>query len=216
MEEAQMKFTNMRRPSMLPWQILIPLTFGLLLSGCTAVTSLRPPYEEKDLVTQPNLAGTWDEDKDACSDAIEVNIVALPASKSYELSVTGTDEPTKSWMWKYDLNLARLKDSFLADVVLDSLTSPKGEEIRSNDTLGGVTPHFFARIWIEGDHLRLAAPDGDSVETVVESRQANVQLQRISGYLILTGDTPEIRDFLTKYSEQIFPASRSCSFTRRK
>lgn len=213
-----MKFTETRRLSMWPRQILLPLTLGLLLSGCTAVTSLQPPYEEKDLVTQPNLVGTWDEDKNACSgsDTIEgIKVVARPASNSYELTVAGSDDAEKGWVRKDDLHLSRLKDSFLADVVLDTLTSPKGEEIRGDDVLG-VNTHFFARIWIEGDHIRLTLPDDDSLEAAAESRQANVQLQRISGYLILTSDTPEIRDFLTKYSEQIFPASRSCGFTRRK
>jgi len=84
-EEAPIKFTRiLGRTTMRFPKIVHALTFGLLLSGCTAVTSLQPPYAGKDLVTEPNFAGTWDSDKGECSDdpIKGLQVEALANSKS--------------------------------------------------------------------------------------------------------------------------------------
>jgi uncharacterized protein YceK len=215
-----MNFIDAKRTSGQFRNFFISLILGLLLSGCTAVTSLQPPYEEKDVVTQPTLTGTWDEDKDqdidGCRDAMEgLNVEALPvpASNSYALSMH--DESKKGWVWKYDLNLVRLKDSLFVDVVFDNLTTIGGEQITSND-LPPIPTHLFARMWINGDHLRLTAPEAGPLEDIVGKKQAKAPLQKIDDYIILTRNTPEIRDFLTEYADQIFPKSDSCGFTRRQ
>jgi len=118
---------------------------------------------------------------------------------------------------KYDVRLFRLKDFLFADAVIDSLTVTNGEEIRSDD-LPALSTHIFARIWIEGEHVRLTFPDAGPLKLAIGGQTAKIQLQEIRDYLILTGDTEEIQDFLAKHADDkgIFPEGGSCSFTRRK
>ncbi len=195
-------------------KVLFAATLGLLLSGCTAVTSLQPPFTDKDIVSEPSLVGTWDQDKDDCAGdnpTKAVKVETAPGSKAYRLTVPYQD-PRKNWVGEYDLHLVRLKDFLFADIVFSNLTV-NGEEVRDHD-LPTLSTHFFARIWIEGDHLRLAAPDGGALKEAIDGHQVN--FQQISDMIVFTGDTSEIQNFLLKYGDnkQIFPDS--CGFTRRK
>ncbi len=122
-------------------KVLFAATFGLLLAGCTAVTSLRPPFTDKDIVSEPSLVGTWDQDKDDCAGdnpTKGVKVEASPGSKAYRLTV-----PSQDPRQEYELlHLVRL--ILFADTVFDRLTV-NGVEVAADD-LSTLFTHFFARI----------------------------------------------------------------------
>lgn len=169
-------------------KILVTLGCVLLLASCGPVCSLHPLYTGTELVSEPALVGTWAEGE---SDTGKW-IFEKSAENVYKLTNKDGDK-TK---FESEVHLVRLGKFTFLDASFFPDASFKEQEFKGVFLL---PVHYFARIRIEGDVLRLAIfADGSLPEAFVEKRLRHLEL---GGATVLTVSTRELQRFVLKHAE---------------
>ncbi len=180
-------------------KILILFGIVIFLTGC--VPSLHPLFTDKDLVFDQALVGTWvDEDGK--------NIWEFKKSEenSYELVYTENESPAK-----FEAHLVKLEKFLFLDLF------PKEPEIKNGFYKGHlIRAHSFARIWMEGDSLHLAALDSDWLKDMIDKKKVKIGHDWIDQGIILTEQTKDLQKFAVKYAEDSKAFSNRSELHRQK
>lgn len=180
---------------------LITLTFIFLTLG-SCIPSLHPLYFEKDLITNENMVGTWNEDA-------SLNTWVFYRSdnkKSYTLRFlekenNNVDDGTPGVLGIFEINLFKLGDeSFLDFFPGENKIMEQG--INSLMEFHLLPVHTFAKIEISNDTLLIYQFDVTRLEELLDEGKIRIRHEIRRNDLILTAKTEELQEFFIKYSKE--------------
>lgn len=64
-----------------------------------------------------------------------------------------------------------------------------------------IPAHTFARVWIEGDVLRIAPMNPQWLEELISEKKARIAHERIEDTIVLTASTKKLQRFILQYAE---------------
>src|SRR5262245_47317378 len=127
-------FRIRRRQEMRSTKWIIPLLMAISLTACDDVVALHPLYDERSLVLDPSLNGSW-------------------TSSDHE---TWTFQPLSGQTWKLSIT-DKDSETLEFDAALVELSGFHFLDLSSRDTGFTAAPaHIFAKIRIEQDTLHVA------------------------------------------------------------
>jgi hypothetical protein len=159
----------------------------LLVTGACLPVSLSPLYTEEQLVTLPEIVGTWGSDDDRAGQMV----VTREPDRAYRVVFSeGEDPPVR-----FEVHLVRIDDNLYWDMVPDS------EELEDNTyELYLVPAHGFARVSLEAETLRLDYLDLDWIREQADEGRAPAHVVLDDDRFVLTAPTPELQEFFEQYA----------------
>ncbi len=182
-------------------QILTGIGVAIALAGCEPVQSLNPFYEDKDVVFDSCLVGTWTINGHGESEKMELTFApSVTDADAYDVALSiRSDKPDedkpKEGSVTFTGHLFQAGDSRFLDLYPLKYTAKWGSGTISFDTtdnLFGVPTHTVYRVKQGADNLRLAWLDDDNVKSFTEKNNLPVAF-RGSSYLVLTGKTEDLK-----------------------
>ncbi|MEK7404375.1 MAG: hypothetical protein AAB225_04645 [Acidobacteriota bacterium] len=170
-------------------KMLVVAGIMMLLAACS-VRSLHPLYEDKDLVFEPGLLGTWAE-KDS-----ETWTFGRSGVNAYELVCTEEGKVTG----RLDARLVRLGKHLFLDLY------PK--DVDESFT---VPAHVFVKVRIEGDVLHVAILDPGWLRDALAQGKVRIPHVRLKpDDVLLTASTAELQGFVREHAEdeKAFPPAK--------
>lgn len=161
----------------------------LIVAGC--VPSWNPFYTEKDLVSDPALAGTW-RPSEAKENSQEIWVFTKAGDKLYQLEQT--DEEGRKAI--FEARLFKLKDHLFLDLYL---TQVAGDEMKVNAWAGIslVPAHLLLKVEQLGPGLKLAAMNPGWIKTHLKQHPEALAHRVVSdGSIVLAAGTGELQKFL--------------------
>ena len=154
-------------------KLLPVVACGLSLAGCTRVLSLHQVAPDKPVPVEPALAGVWTDDEAKAFYKIEVDEAA------YTITYSSPDVKVP----------VKLRGQLLAagDPVLLDLVS-------ADENAFSLNCHAVARVWLEGDRLRVAFLDSEWLEN--EARQALPSTKVKDGQTLILAPGAAVRAFM--------------------
>ena len=175
----------MKRKASFPAIIVI-----LFVLGC--IRSLHPLYEEKNLIFDPQLEGSW--------------FSAEPSEKwvfDYEKEgrfyrLTYTDEKGKSGTFK--AHFFKLGEStYFLD--FSPVVPDKNQELNGMYQYHLMGIHTFARVVQILPELQLQFPDVSWLQRSLDSNSVDIPHDMVNSSLLLTGSTEELQNFFLSHAE---------------
>lgn len=171
-------------------KILLPLlALAVLIAAC--VPSVNPFYTNKDVVTDPRLAGSWLEDEDKDSPATW----KFEATTNNAYAVAVTEDNDKSG--KFEGHLFKLGAEFFLD-----LTPTECNYATNQAGIVGVAMipgHLLVRVKFAEKKLNLALCDPDWIKKFLEKNPSALAHRVVDGSVILTAETGALQKFVLKY-----------------
>jgi hypothetical protein len=190
---------------------LVLLAASFLLGGCAA--SLHPVAPEKDRVFDPSLLGKWMETKEV-GETTEF-LVEKEEPDGYRMSFV---HPGKTLKVAYSVRVFRLGGALFYDATFSNVTL-KDEMLDAAD-LGVYRDHFFGKVWIGPDEIRVRMLNEDWLEKALDSKKVMLRYEKGDSYsgiiTLLTGPPEEIRAFMQKYADDKDAFSMAAVYHRQK
>jgi len=169
----------------------------ILSLGCPA-RSIFPLFEEKDLVFNPTLIGTW-------VNARQETMTFERAGETRAYNVTLRDP--KGDTARYRVEWGQIGKIWF----LDSYPMLREEGA------GHILPvHMFHKVWVRGDTLELASLEGDWLGAMADSNKLTIPYVRREGEVILTASTKELQTFLFGCAEHPKAFGKPGQYVRSK
>jgi hypothetical protein len=184
---------------------LLPVLLAVALtSACVPLASLHPLWDESHQVALPALAGLW-VGEDA-SDTLKFTAAEKGAYKATYCSKDGMSE--------YEVHAVAIHGKYFLDFYPDSEALEK--RLAGESYLPVIPMHFFGRLVLDGDSLKLALLDDEAVQKKVGKGELNVPLQRYDDGILLTADTSAIQELVAKFAEGDDLWGETATFTRAR
>lgn len=167
-------------------QVAGVLVLGIAAGAC--VQSVTPLYTDDTLVAEPALVGTW------VGESGDVLVVTPRDSLSYRLALVDQDGDASLWVG----HVTTLGARRWLDVEPEALPEQWTEEYRASF----LPTHQFFVLQLTSNVLRSASLAYDSLQATLDRDPAAVAHLMIAGDLVLTADTPALREFLATFAER--------------
>jgi len=172
---------------------LLPLVaIAMLIAAC--VPSVNPFFFEKDVVTDTNLLGSWQEaDK---KDHPETWVFETATSNSY--TATYTEEPGKTG--KFEAHFFKLGETTFLD-----LTPSECNYATNQADLVGISMipgHLLLRAKLSEDKLTVATIDPEWLEKFLTNNPNAIAHRIDHDEIILTAETGALQKFILKHLAQ--------------
>ena len=175
----------------------------LLLHGCF-IKSLHPFFQEKNVVFDPELVGTWMD-----QDSSKWNIVQMPMSKGFlqgdtvDNSYLMSFEDQKGNITWYDTHLFELEGERYLDFF------PLLEEIMDDNlAINSIIPsHSLAKLMVKDhDHIKVEFFNEEWLHDLMQKNRVKIAHEKINmskDYkpYVLTASTEELQKFIIKYHD---------------
>lgn len=163
---------------------MFALASGLLLTGCV-VTSVHPFYSRKDVSFEPSLVGQWTN-----TQSNESWSFAKQESDAYHLIYVSDGKTNLATAHFFKLNSQSFLDFVSADSECEVLPPP-------------VPSHLLLRVTKISPTLRLAPLNHDWLKGLIEKNPKILHHEWVDGKaddgrVVLTGETEELQQFLSK------------------
>jgi hypothetical protein len=195
--------------SRVPW-IVDVLFIAVLLAGCEPVQSLNAFYEDKDVIFDSSLAGTWKVKGDGESEQMELSFAqSVRDADAYDVALSihsdkpGEDKPQEGSV-TFSGHLFQAGDSKYLDLYPVKYTAKWGSRTISfdaKDNLFGAPAHTVYLVRQEGNELRLAFLDDDYVKAFVEKNDLPLTV-RDSKNFVLSGKSEDLKAGLLMRAEK--------------
>jgi hypothetical protein len=178
------------------------IVLGLLLTLAGCVPSLHPLYNEKDVVAEPGIVGTWTQEngKDTWT---------FQKSEEDHYKVVYTESGQSG---KFEVHLVKLGKFLFADFY------PEEPEIGNGFYRGHLLPvHTFARVRLEGDKLQLSMLDPDWLKEMIQQKKVRIPHEVLNDEdFVLTAATEELQKLVQTYAEDPKAFSNDSAWLRKK
>jgi len=184
------------------------LAVATALAGCEPVQSLYPFFGTKDVIFEPQLVGQWIEVKRSGNWTLNV---ARADEKSNEYVVRhgySEDSPAegdaKAAEFTFEGHLFRVDGAAYLDLLPQKYWAKPSSDILNGEVGSGLftaPTHTVYRVWIDGDHLRLAYLDDDRVRQFVSEKNLKAATESPAQFL-LTGSTQELQSEILALAER--------------
>jgi hypothetical protein len=204
--------------------LIVFLAMVVCVSGCVfVVNSLQPFYTERDVILEPALIGSWEQQPEKGEQAAEKSPVIWAFKKSeeaaendaasYELKMSQGDR----WA-TFSVHLAKLgEDRFLdlypEDICPQALGEKPGDTTTDGDGSEGgfvllsfflhfAPTHTVSRIHLLGDELKIAQLNADWLAEKAGEKPPSLPHVDREGALTLTASPEQLRAFLLKHASE--------------
>jgi hypothetical protein len=174
---------------------------ALAMTGCYA-PSLEPLYTDKEMVTDPGLAGNWQEKDDTDS----FTILDLGAGKYRFTSIEKDKAPDL-----FVLRLVQLGDYRFYDLFPEG--EPSGSDFRQEHF---VAVHSFGRVLREGDTVRMASLNEDWLKEALAANPALLAHHRDGDKLLILAPTKDLQKFALAHAAHPKAFENWGTWTRKK
>jgi hypothetical protein len=169
-------------------RLLAVIIAAVFFTGCI-VQSLNPLFDEKDLVSYSDIAGSWTQEGEG------KGIWKFePDGKRYKLTHTDDEKHTATLI----ASIGRIGTNIFMDTWLED--DDGGKSLNQFGAVHLVQVHSFMKVTKDGDTLRLTMMDLDWLDkTLKENPKLLPHVMRKNGP-ILTASTEELQKFVAKHA----------------
>ena len=169
------------------WFALAGIVLLMFAAGC--VPSLHPLYTEEDLVYEPNLVGTW-EDEDS-----ETWTFTKSSEKEYNLATVENNGRKGSFI----VHLVKVKGRLFLDLYPEE---PVFKENMGDFYEGHLLKvHTFMRIEQIQPTLRIAPLDSDWIRAYLKKHPKEIRHEKVDDGILLTAQPKALQSFLIKHEK---------------
>ena len=156
--------------------LILIAAMGALLTGCL-VPSLHPLYLENDIITRPEIVGTWTGQDDGTTWIFEKE-----PDSSYSLAYVDSEEADTSW---FIIHLVQF------DSVLFMDAYPNPSEILTDAYKSHlIAAHSFSKVQIDSEGLTISVIDADWLHKEIDSGRVHIAHEQLGpDDLVLTAAT---------------------------
>ena len=212
----------------LRWMVLVLmlLGLGLALAGCEPAQSVYPFVDPAQATLEPRLVGQWKEIDPPASDEHWLLEIKHPdeTSSQYVLRYgfadgggTTSDFSAGEYVFEgYVFAVARMQ--YLDLLTKEFRAKPKQEvmDFQVDSGLFTSPTHTVYRMWLEGDHLKLAYLDDECVERFLKDANLKLGTTGLPRFL-LTAPTEELQGkILAEAEEASLLDSEGLEFVRQE
>jgi hypothetical protein len=175
----------------------------LFLAGCGPAMSLFPLYHDSDIVAVDSMVGEWTQQelkdesqknslgKEGCCWKIEPG-----DGGSYNMSFPlGKGNSHKL---RVAIRVLKLDGKLFVDVAPQDIDPEKDKS--TDVTFPSVPAHFFGRIWIEKDHIKMKLLEQDWLREAILKKQVRLDYVYPKDFL-LTANTDDLQHFAILFAE---------------
>ena len=183
----------------------LPLFLTIALAGCVPVMSLHPLYEDKNIIFEEKILGTFTENENTTWD-----FARAEDPNTYVLTYS-TFKDQKVLKGLFVVHLVKLEGRLFLDVYPKEPPWADEEGLEKTkwfyNSVFMVTGHTFIKIETIEPQLKLQLTDGDELEKLLTKNPDAVKHEIVDGSPILTGSTQQLQSFVLKYihDNRLFP-----------
>jgi len=183
-------------------KLFVPICLLLAANGCGPESSLNPLFEEKDVVVDDAVVGTWITSAETDGNVSEGLTYAFKklGDNAYEIIFPGDEEGSK---YKSQVHLVRLGKFLFLDAYPASLDSDEEKRNKAPEPFPKISVHVFGRIWIEKDFLRIALLDDEWVKNLAEKKKLALGYVSTIQESLLTAPTEELQKLALQHAEDV-------------
>ncbi len=186
---------------------LLPFTLAFIIAGCVPVLSLHPLYDDKHLVFDGKLLGTFKQnDEDANTNITwEFSRAAEPNTYSLIYSAVSRDEPNVLKGW-FEVHLVKLDGHFFMDVYPKEGPWGNGDDELSKtkwpwNAFFLMRVHTFIKVEILESELKIHLTDDDNFKKFMIENPNAVKYELVDDKPVLTASTKQLQSFVLKYAD---------------
>ncbi|HSY19444.1 MAG TPA: hypothetical protein VK815_13970 [Candidatus Acidoferrales bacterium] len=169
--------------------LLSMLAIMALVAAC--VPSVNPFYTDKDVITDPRLAGAWQEDTDKDD----------PAGWKFEATTNNayvvTLKEDKDKTGSFEGHLFKLGQGTFLDLTPTECNYATNQA--SMVSMAMIPGHLLLRVQFTDKKMNLAFCNPDWVKNFFEQNPSAIAHRVVDGSIILTADTGTLQKFLLKH-----------------
>ncbi|HKD79994.1 MAG TPA: tetratricopeptide repeat protein [Candidatus Angelobacter sp.] len=180
------------------WKLLAPIGLLLSLSACGPEPTLNPLFSENDIVIDDDVVGTWvssDATADNMNQGRTLTFTKL-GNKAYEFIFPGDEEGSK---FRSEVHLVRLGKFLFLDMYPAQSDSGEARLANGPQASPEANVHFFGRIWIEKQFVRIALLDDRYAERIAAEKK--LHFVSVEGETVLAASTRELQEFALQHAE---------------
>jgi hypothetical protein len=180
---------------------LLPFTLAFIIAGCLPVWSLHPLYDDKHLVFDEKLLGTF-EANDTTWEFARVN-----DPNAYQLTYTTTSKDDPSILKGFfDVHLVKLDGHFFMDVYPKEGPWGTGEnDLKKTkwpwNALFILPVHTFISVEILESELKIRLTDDDNLKKLLKADPNAVKYELVDDNPVLTTSTQQLQAFVLKFAD---------------
>jgi hypothetical protein len=168
---------------------LLAVAAAALLVAC--VPSVNPFYTDKDVVTDPRLAGTWVEA--GKKDKATAWTFATATNNAYAVTLKDDDGKTG----KFEGHLFKLGKEMFLDV---TPTECKFDDQQAGLLNSAMLPgHLLFRVKLADDKFSMAVCNPDWIKKFLDKNPAALAHRVVDGSVILTAETAALQKFVHQH-----------------
>jgi len=182
---------------------LIVSVLGCLLAGALSgcyVQSLQPAYTDKTIAYDPDLIGTWVSAED------EEYVFTLSDTTRGMYTLVSDQSGASA---RFEAALFQVGGAAFLDIYPEA---PETENTFYMDHLLRV--HDILRVQLDADTLWVQDFDAEWLQSAIDKKKVKVSSVPLDGAVLLTGSTPELEAFITKYAKVKEAFSEPAKFVR--
>jgi hypothetical protein len=168
----------------------------LPLCSCVPIQSFYPLWDEKHAALEPGLLGIWTEpgtDNESLLTFTKSDVNTYLATYAEKDKKNGN---TKSST--YTAKLVRLEKYLFIDFINEDKTFDKWTE--GEAYLSILPTHFFGRLELAGDTMKLALLDDEKLEKKVTNKEIDLSIIKQEDLRLLTSETGKIQQALGQFA----------------
>jgi len=176
---------------------------AVLLGGCLPVASLHPLFNEKDIVFDEKLLGTWVDDSNSPETTWEFSRIAEPKN-AYKLiySHQKKEDAKEKAKGLFVVHLVKLKDKLFLDVCPAPWEQQDPNKIEWVYNYFFLIPaHTFIKVNSVEPQLKIQATDDEKMKELLKTDPNAIKYEFLDDRPILTGSTEELQAFVLKYAD---------------
>jgi len=183
-----------------------------LLGGCIPVMSLHPLFDEKNVVFDEKLLGTWVEDPNTTWEFSR----AEEPKNAYKLIYTHQEKEDKA-KGLFIVRLVKLKDNLFLDACPAPWEQQDPNKIEwAYNTLFLIPGHTFIKINSIEPELKMLRTDDEKMREFLKADPNSVKHTVLEDKPVLTASTNELQAFVLKYAYDIRVFAAEIVLTRKK
>jgi len=169
----------------------------LLLGGCVPILSLYPLYDDKDVVLETKLLGTWVDDANSPETIWEFKRINEPEN-AYKL--TFTDEEGKKG--SFIAHLLKLQNKLFLDIYPSELPCDMEDPNKMDwpyNCFFLIPAHSFMKIDSIEPQLKMRLALESKIEELLEEHPKAIKHTNVGDRIVLTAPTKELQAFVLKH-----------------
>jgi hypothetical protein len=192
---------------------------AVLLGGCVPIVSLHPLFNEKDVVFDEKLLGTWVDDPNSPETTWEFSRIAEPQN-AYKLIFSKEKEGKVEAKGLFIVHLVKLKDKLFLDVCPPAPWDWEQQDPNkvkwAYNAFFLIPGHTFVKIDFFEPQLKMLLTDDDKMKEFLKADPNAVKHELLDGRPILTASTKELQTFVLKYADGDKVFANDITLSRKK